>query len=204
MEFLNLDQLLIEAGMPIPTSKIMSTYNGKSFKCACGEIHKFNNKMVYKNFATNGANAKMLLKCPTNMNISTLIKTKYKYVFVFDYFESLAGTNQNKDDKYLEENIPTVKMTKEEINDIEINGLKLLEGIEEEVKMQKIGYTTEFKTFKGNYNYYRKFFQQLKDFKDNDRNSYMFTINSAEMIIGVTIVNLEPSNLMNISAEKLY
>ena len=128
MEFLNLDQLVIEAGEPMP-SRMMSTYNGKVFKCACGEEHKFNDKMEYKNFATNGANAKMIIKCPTDINISTLIKTKYKYIFIFDYFESLAGSNQNNINKDLDESIPIVKMTKEEINDIQTNGLKLIEDI---------------------------------------------------------------------------
>jgi hypothetical protein len=202
MKFLNLEQLLIEAGEPMP-SRMMSTYNGKPFKCACGEVHNFNYKMDYKNFATNGANAKMVIKCPANINILTLIKTKYKYIFIFDYFESLAGSNQNKTDKDLKESIPIVKMTKEEINDIQTNGLKLIEDIEEEVKDQGIGYTTKFKTFKGNYNHYRKFFQQLKDFRDYDNNTYMFTLNTIEMKIGVTIGNVESRDLMYISAEKL-
>jgi hypothetical protein len=203
MKFLNLEQLLIEAGEPMP-SRMMSTYNGKTFKCACGEEHKFNDKMEYKNFATNGANAKMIIKCPTDMNILTLIKTKYKYIFIFDYFKSLAGSNKNQTDKDLEDNIPIVKMTKEEINDIQTTGLKLIEDIKEEVKDQKIGYTTKFKTFKGNYNHYRKFFQQLKDFQDYDNNAYMFTLNTTDMKIGVTVGNVESRDLMYISAEKLY
>ncbi|MCK5111736.1 MAG: hypothetical protein KAQ94_09470 [Arcobacteraceae bacterium] len=102
------------------------------------------------------------------------------------------------------ERISTIKMTKEEIDDIQTKGLKLIEDIEEEVKYQKIGYKTKSKTFKGNYAHYRKFFQQLKDFKDFDNDGYMFTINTTETKIGVTIVHIKSRNIMDISAEKLY
>lgn len=91
MKNLNLEELLIEAGERVPHARDMSPYNGKPFQCACNKTHQFDVSMDHRNFATNGANAKMLVTCPNDSNIATLIKTKYKFVFMFDGFVSLAG-----------------------------------------------------------------------------------------------------------------
>lgn len=91
MKKLNLEGFLAEAGIRTPHSRNMSPYNGKPFECACGEIHQFDDSMDYRNFATNGANAKIIVTCPYNSSVATLIKTKYKFLFMFDGFESLAG-----------------------------------------------------------------------------------------------------------------
>ncbi len=91
MKILDMEEFLIEAGGRLP-HRDMSAYEGKPFDCACGQKHDFQSSyMDYRNFATNGANAKMIIVCPNNSNISTLVKTKYKFVVVFDRFESIAG-----------------------------------------------------------------------------------------------------------------
>lgn len=95
------------------------------------------------------------------------------------------------------------KMTKEEISDVQTKGVKLLESIEEEMKDKEIGYRTKFKTFEGNYIYYYQFFQTLSNFRDYNNDSYMCTLNTKEMIIGLTIGKVESRNLLYISAEKL-
>jgi hypothetical protein len=61
------------------------------FQCACGKEHLFNAYMDYRNFAATGANAKIMITCPENSSYATLIHTKYKFLFVFDKFVSLAG-----------------------------------------------------------------------------------------------------------------
>lgn len=91
MKILNLDGLTTEAGL-IMFKRNMSTYNGKPFECACGETHNFDSKMIFQNYATNGVNAKMIITCPSNANIFTLVTTKYKFLVIFDFFESLAGS----------------------------------------------------------------------------------------------------------------
>lgn len=92
MKIVNLEEMLTEAGVINPIRRNMSPYNGKPFQCACGETHEFMDFMDYRNFLTNGGNAKMLVTCPSNQGIATLIKTKYKFIAFFDKFESLAGT----------------------------------------------------------------------------------------------------------------
>lgn len=95
------------------------------------------------------------------------------------------------------------KMTKDEISNVQEKGLKLLEDIEEELKNQEIGTTTNSKTFEGEYSHYNKFFKKLKNFRDLDNNSCLFTLNTVDTTIGVTIINIESTNFINISAEKL-
>lgn len=91
MKNLTLEEILIEAGQMTPHARDMSPYNGKLFQCACGNNHQFSASMDHRNFATNGANAKMLVTCPNDSTITTLIKTKYKFIFMFDRFLSIAG-----------------------------------------------------------------------------------------------------------------
>ena len=91
MKFLGKEEFLIEAGLQVPNGRDMSAYDGKSFQCACGSTHEFQSYMDYRNFGTTGANAKMMVTCPRNPEIATLIQTKNKFLVVFDRFESLAG-----------------------------------------------------------------------------------------------------------------
>ena len=94
MKILNMQDFLIEAGMRMPENLLrdMSAYNGTPFECACGKEHNFESSYIdFRNFATNGSNAKMMITCPDDSNIVTLIKTKYKLLVIFKGFESLAG-----------------------------------------------------------------------------------------------------------------
>lgn len=94
MKILNMQNFVMEAGIPMPKNLLrdMSPYNGTSFECACGKKHNFESSyMDFRNFATNGANAKMIVACPDDSSIVTLIKTKYKFLVIFKGFESLAG-----------------------------------------------------------------------------------------------------------------
>jgi len=77
--------------MPLPNARDMSAYEGKVFSCACGEDHEFHSFYSYVNFGTTGVNAKMVVDCPTDSRFATLIKTKYKFLVIFDRFESVAG-----------------------------------------------------------------------------------------------------------------
>ena len=91
MKNLNVEAFLLEVGARMPFSRDMSAYDGKLFQCACGSEHEFQSYMDYRNFASSGANAKMIVTCPKNTAFSTLIITKYKFFVVFDRFVSLAG-----------------------------------------------------------------------------------------------------------------
>ena len=87
-----MEEFIIEAGMQVLNGpRDMSIYDGKAFECACGETHNFESWMDVRNFVTTGVNAKMMVVCPNNSHITTLIKTKYKFLVVFNGFESIAG-----------------------------------------------------------------------------------------------------------------
>lgn len=91
---MNIEDFLVEAGIQTH-ARDMSIYDGKPFECACGKMHNFESSyMDFRNFVTNGANAKMIVTCPNDLNIATLIKTKYKFLVIFKGFESLAGNKQ--------------------------------------------------------------------------------------------------------------
>ncbi|WP_044414206.1 hypothetical protein [Thiomicrospira microaerophila] len=91
MNYVDLDELLLMAGHQIP-ARDMSAYDGKPFQCACGKTHSFNTSyMDFRNYGSTGVNAKMLVVCPDDPRYSTLIQTKYKFMVIFDRFESLAG-----------------------------------------------------------------------------------------------------------------
>jgi hypothetical protein len=91
MKNLKKEAFLLEAGMQVPEHRDMSAYNGKLFQCACGREHEFASYLKYVNFGTTGMNAKMIVSCPTEPAFATLIKTKYRFLFMFDRFISLAG-----------------------------------------------------------------------------------------------------------------
>lgn len=91
MKLLASQEFLITAGIQVPHPRDMSVYDGKPFECACGSMHEFHSFMSHRNFASSGANATIMVSCPLNREIATLIKTKYKFLVVFDRFESLAG-----------------------------------------------------------------------------------------------------------------
>lgn len=94
MKFLNMENFLIEAGI-MTHKRDMSVYDGKSFNCACGQTHEFQSSyMEFRNFATSGANAKMIVSCPNERGTSTLITTKYKFMVIFDCFKSIAGNKE--------------------------------------------------------------------------------------------------------------
>ncbi|BDX03094.1 MAG: hypothetical protein ACPGRG_12735 [Marinomonas sp.] len=95
MKILNLEAFLIQAGTEVPYKRDMSAYDGKPFQCACGNEHEFQSYMDYRNFGASGANAKMIVACPMNPSLSTLIETKYKFLVIFDKFISLAGCKTN-------------------------------------------------------------------------------------------------------------
>jgi hypothetical protein len=88
----SLDALEKLAGLPMPqNSRDMTAYDGKEFKCICGEVHNFNATLNDRNYVASGANATMIVHCPYNRNDKTLITTKYKFIVIFKGFESLAG-----------------------------------------------------------------------------------------------------------------
>lgn len=91
MKYLDLDNFILTAGLPMH-QRDMSAYNGKPFDCACGARHEFHSSLMdYRNYASSGVNAKMVVVCPHNPTYSTLIETRYKFMVLFDRFESLAG-----------------------------------------------------------------------------------------------------------------
>lgn len=96
MQMMDVGSFLAHAGMQMPT-RDMSAYDGKPFNCSCGRTHTFNSTFKdYRNFATSGANARMIVTCPDNSSYSTLIQTKYKFMVVFDKFISIAGCFMDK------------------------------------------------------------------------------------------------------------
>jgi hypothetical protein len=90
MKYIDKKDMLAEAGV-LMQQRDMSLYDGKPFECACGQSHAFWEFLNLGNFGTSGANAKMIVKCPNDTGAVTLIKTKNKFIFMFDRFISLAG-----------------------------------------------------------------------------------------------------------------
>ena len=88
----NMIELEKLAGIAMPQNyRDMSAYNGKEFECVCGKIHYFDETLNDRNYVARGANATMIVCCPNNYNIKTIITTKYKFFVIFQGFESLAG-----------------------------------------------------------------------------------------------------------------
>jgi len=82
-----------------------NTYSGKFFLCACGGRHQIGESANLMHLigslqiSTSGiadAKVQMVISCPSDRDILTIIRAKYKYLFVFDCFESIAGCNKNK------------------------------------------------------------------------------------------------------------
>ena len=79
-------------------------YNGKSFQCACGKDHKLSmatlqylmQRPKISEYGTNDPKVQMVTSCPADSDVLTVIRAKYKYLVVFDSFESLVGCNKNK------------------------------------------------------------------------------------------------------------
>jgi hypothetical protein len=79
-------------------------YNGKVFQCACGEKHKLwltslkhmMQRPQISEFGTDDSKVQMVISCPTDSDVLTIIRAKYKYLVIFDCFESLVGCNMNK------------------------------------------------------------------------------------------------------------
>ncbi len=91
MQMLDIETFLAQAGMPMHR-RDMSAYDARLFNCACGRTHVFASFILdYSNHATTGANARMIVTCPSEPAYFTLIQTKYKFMVVFDRFISIAG-----------------------------------------------------------------------------------------------------------------
>jgi hypothetical protein len=91
MKLVDLEDLMLMAGHQLP-ARDMSAYDGKPFQCACNKTHAFQSAyMDFRNYGATGVNAKMLVACPDDPRFSTLIQTRYKFMVIFDRFESIAG-----------------------------------------------------------------------------------------------------------------
>ena len=80
-----------EAGIPLHQARDFSLYDGAPYACACGSTHSFQQFANHQLYGSNGATAKFVVQCPNNDSVVTLIRTKNKFVILFDRFESLAG-----------------------------------------------------------------------------------------------------------------
>lgn len=94
MKMLGRDAILAEGGKRMNIPRNMMACNGKDFKCACGSTHVFSSYMGRMNFVSGRSNAKMLIICPKDSSFSTLVRVKYKCLFIFEKFISLAGNKQ--------------------------------------------------------------------------------------------------------------
>ena len=90
MKILNKKKFILEAGTPITHKRDLSLYDSAPYDCACGSTHSFN-QYSSQLFGSTGASAKFIAQCPNNTNVATLIKTKNKFLVIFDRFISLAG-----------------------------------------------------------------------------------------------------------------
>lgn len=91
----SIEELENIAGIAMPENyRDMSAYNGKEFKCICGDIHYFEEMLNDRNYVASGVNAKMMVHCPNNYNSKTIITTKYRFIVIFNGFESIAGYKQ--------------------------------------------------------------------------------------------------------------
>lgn len=91
MKMLNKQDFYAEAGTPVFRNRDFSLYDGAPYQCSCGSTHNFQEYAYEDNYASSGASAKFIVKCPKNENVLTLIKTKNKFLVAFDRFVSLAG-----------------------------------------------------------------------------------------------------------------
>lgn len=91
MKMLREFEFIAEAGIPNHQARDFSLYDGAPYACACGSRHEFYQFAESQLYLSNGANAKFVMQCPDNPKALTLIKTKNKFLFIFDRFVSLAG-----------------------------------------------------------------------------------------------------------------
>lgn len=90
MKKLSKEEFKKAAGIPIMKIRDFSLYDGAPYECVCGSTHSFN-QFSSEAFVSTGASAKFMVQCPANQNAVTLIKTKNKFLIMFDRFVSLAG-----------------------------------------------------------------------------------------------------------------
>jgi hypothetical protein len=102
---LNINDFKSVVARLVATECDWGVYNGKDFQCACGETHKSDDlgfmhlmrSMKIPTFGRDDAKVQMVISCPHDSDILTIIRAKYKYLVVFDRFESFAGCNKNKE-----------------------------------------------------------------------------------------------------------
>lgn len=95
MKLLNREEFKKAAGTPLFHNRDFSLYDGAPYECACGATHSFS-QFTGQHFASTGGSAKFMVQCPNNQNAATLIKTKNKFLILFDRFVSLAGCIEQK------------------------------------------------------------------------------------------------------------
>ena len=95
MKMLDRQSLIKELGMPLTKRRDFSLYDGSPYECVCGQWHSFS-QFSSQAFGSTGASAKFLVECPNNKNAGTIIKTKNKYIILFDKFISIAGHVDNR------------------------------------------------------------------------------------------------------------
>ena len=91
MKMYNREEFKTVAGTPLFHNRDFSLYDGAPYECACGSIHEFYQYRGAQHFGSNGGNAKFMVQCPENKSAATIIKTKNKFLLIFDRFVSLAG-----------------------------------------------------------------------------------------------------------------
>ena len=90
MKLLNREEFKNAAGTALFHNRDFSLYDGAPYDCVCGEKHHFS-QFSGQHLASTGGSAKFIVQCPDNQNAATLIKTKNKFLILFDRFISLAG-----------------------------------------------------------------------------------------------------------------
>lgn len=90
MKMLDRESFIQALGAPLTQARDFSLYDGAPYECVCGQWHSFN-QFSGRAFGSTGASAKFLVECPNNKNAATIIKTKNKYIILFDKFISIAG-----------------------------------------------------------------------------------------------------------------
>jgi len=93
MKILNKEEFKKAAGTPLFQNRDFSLYDGAPYECVCGATHRFS-QFSGQHFASTGGGAIFIVQCPDNENAATLIKTKNKFLILFDRFVSLAGCMQ--------------------------------------------------------------------------------------------------------------
>ena len=95
MQLLNREEFKKAAGTPLFHNRDFSLYDDTPYDCVCGKKHHFS-QFSSQHFASTGGSAKFMVQCPDNENAATLIKTKNKFLILFDRFITLAGCIEQK------------------------------------------------------------------------------------------------------------